>query len=195
MRSADLEAVTYDLTDAALWVTLGTVTVYRALDAAASYEPDDPFASSGGRFSDGHRKVLYLAQTPEGAIAEWLRQHPEFLAMQAALRVRVSQVEVDVAAVDALDVRTPAQASKIPFPYDRLRSSDRDPTLRYVECRELASDCDASAGIAAPSAAYDAAGAWNVVLFGDRGNRWASLGHTPVDRPTVDPASVRLLDV
>jgi RES domain-containing protein len=186
--------VAFDLTDATLWLTLGRITVYRILDAAAPYEPDDPFASSGGRFSNGHRKVLYLAQSPEGAVAEWLRQHPEFLQLQAALRVRVSQVEVDVPLVVTLDVRTPSQTAKIPFPFDRLRSSEADPAVRYNECRDLADECDGSAGIASPSAAYEAPGAWNVVLFGERGDRWSSLGHAPVDRPDVEPALIRLIE-
>lgn len=183
----------FDLSDGTLWVILGVISAYRVLDGRATYAPDDPFPSTGGRFSDGHRKVLYLAISAEAAMAEWLRHHSEFLSMQAALRVRLSEVQVEVP-VAALDVRTSDQADKIPFPFARLVSSDADEGARYAECRELAGDCDASAGLACPNAAYAVPGAWNVVLFGERGDRWVSHGYTPVDRPDVDPALVRLIE-
>lgn len=183
----------YDLGEPSLWIIFGTATLYRVLGAEAAYSPDDPFPSTTGRFSDGIRKVLYLAASPEGAVAEWLRQHPEFLTMQDALRIRVNAVGIEVPVVLMLDVRTAAQAAKIPFPFERLRSSDSNEATRYAECRDLAADSDASAGIAFPSAAYDATGAWNVVLFGPRGDRWLSTGHVPVSRPNVPPDLVRLI--
>jgi RES domain-containing protein len=186
--------VAYNLDDPGLWTVLGAVNLFRVLDAAAAYAPDDPFASTGGRFSDGTRKVLYLAASPEGAVAEWLRHHPEFLLMQDALRVRVSSVGVDVPAQLTLDVRTKAQAERIPFPFERLRSSDADEDVRYAECRELALDSEGSAGIAFPSAAYGADGAWNVVLVGEQGDRWVSTGHAAVDRPEVPPHLVQLIE-
>lgn len=184
----------YDLSAASLWVVPGALTVYRVLDAEAPYEPDDPFPSSEGRYSNGIRKVLYVAQTPEVAVSEYLRHHPEFLDLQPYLRLRVSEITIDIPAVAALDIRAEEQADKIPFPYHRLISSERDPVIRNAECRELADSCDSSSGITGPSAALDVLGAWTFALFGDKTDRWTSNGCTDIPRPTVDPALVRPLE-
>lgn len=164
------------------------------LDAEAAYAPDDPFQSSEGRYSNGIRKVLYVAQTPEVAISEYLRHHPEFLDLQPYLRLRISEITIEVPVVATLDVRTEEQAAKIPFPYHRLLSSERDACTRYADCRELADSCDSSSGVTGPSAALAVPGPWTYALFGERGDRWVSNGCTDVPRPTIDPASVRLLD-
>lgn len=184
----------YDLSEPSLWFVPGSLSVYRVLDAEATYAPDAPFPSSEGRYSNGIRKVLYVAQTPEVAVSEYLRHHPEFLGLQPYLRLRISEITLDVPAVEALDVRTEEQAAKIPFPYHRLVSSERDAVTRNSDCQELADSCDGSSGITGPSAALAVLGPWTFALFGERGDRWISNGCADVPRPTIDPASVRLLD-
>jgi hypothetical protein len=186
--------VTYDLVEPTLWFIPGVIVRYRTLSALARYEPDEPFPSGTGRFSNGLRYVLYLADSAEGAVAEWLRVYPEFLHLQDALRIRVSEVTIDGSS-PALDVRDSTQAAKVPFPFARLRSSEHDPLVRFHECHDLADDADAAlaAGIAYPSAAYDVPNACNIVLFAEPPSRWRSLGVSDVTRPRVDPVSVRRL--
>lgn len=183
----------YDLTDASLWFVPGQQTLYRVLDSRAPYRPDEPFPSLSGRFSNGMRLVLYLSVSSETAIAEWLRHHPEFIELQDDLRIVVNAVDIESES-QMLDVRTPEQAAKIAFPFERLRSSDRDPAHRYRECQELANDCEDSGGIACPSAAYDFDDACNLVLFGDAGDRWRSIGVRTVARPRVPSHLVRRIE-
>lgn len=122
-------------------------------------------------------------------MAEFLRRHPEFLALQDALRIRV--YEVVVATEDrVLDVRTPAGAAAVGIDQARLISSEANEKSRYVECRRLADLIQAECiGIAYPSAALDGQH-WSLVLF-ERG--WTTERATEVDRPFVPPGDVRVI--
>jgi hypothetical protein len=168
--------------------------LYKWLDASATYAPDSPWWGAG-RFSDGALKTLYLAETPEGAMAEFFRRHPELLAFQGdGLRVRLFAIEVRIGG-DILDLREPAVSSAIGFPFDRLASSDVDEGDRYKECRTLALEVTSAGmcGIAYPSAAA-VWSTWNVVLFGDPDpGTWLSAGATPVVVPLIDGTQIRPL--
>ena len=75
----------------------GSIRVYRWLPADASYAPVDPWPSLG-RFGDGTRNTLYVAETAQGAMAEFFRRHPELLQLQASeeLRLAVFELGLDV---------------------------------------------------------------------------------------------------
>ena len=47
----------------------GSLTGYRYLPYAATYSPDAPYGSGDGRFDDGLRFTLYVADAPEAATA------------------------------------------------------------------------------------------------------------------------------
>ncbi len=184
--------MTYNLEDQDLWREAETILLHRVVQDDADYDPDDPFQSVSGRFSNGTRWVIYLAEEAEGALAEWLRWHPEFLDLQDELRVHIFQVRVDVKA-RSLDVRTGEQAALSSFPFHRLVSNDEDESIRYQECRALADDCDANGGggIRSPSAADPWFLHCNFTLFGEKGGSWISRGFIEVPRPTISRDSVR----
>lgn len=174
------------------WIP-GSIQVYRWLDVAATYDPDGPWPSAG-RFGDGTVKTLYVAESPDGAIAEYLRRHPEFVELQESLRLRVYEIDLEVVAV-CVDVRDAAGQLAAGIAEARLTSSESDESIRYAECRALASDAIASGavGIAYPSAAA-AWSTWNLVLFGDRStSTWVSHGFRVVARPMVSGSDVRTL--
>ena len=186
----------YSLTNPELWRCPERTQFYRTISSDASYNPDEPFESTEGRFSNGIRATLYLSETPEGAIAEWLRRHPEFISMQHSLRVSLNMVEI-VFSSTALDIRTSEQAKMAAFPFDRLRSSESDPKIRYKECRVLATDVEnvnGSIGILYPSAALKNSNTWNIVLFGKVSDNWHPKGFLKIDRPVVDEEKIQLID-
>ena len=133
-----------------------------------------------------------MSANPEGAVAEMLRHNPELISFQAELRFRVFEIEI-TADSDSLDVRTAGQSAKVPFPFDRLTSSERDPAERYKECRDLADDANDSGGIAYPCAAHVSQSIWNMALFGEMDERWTSSGYVEVERPIVDPGDIRFV--
>ncbi len=173
------------------WLQGVSLELFRYLDEGASYDPDSPYPTSGGRFDDGKRPTLYLASSREGAVAEFLRRHPEFLGMQDFLRIRVFAVRVHVTK-RCLDLRWDDLSRRAGIELVRLMSNDRDGAIRYAYSRTVADLVDAEAGIAFPSAAY-APPTWCLVLFGHEGERWRSEGFSPVTRPAVDPAAVSVL--
>lgn len=171
----------------------GALQLYKWLDSQANYAPDSPWYSRA-RFGDGTYKTIYLAHTAEGAIAEYLRRHPEFLNFQDDLRLVLYELDLSVNG-ECVDVRTPAGQSQVGIATDRLTSSEDDEDVRYVECRQLAAEVVAAGltGIAYPAAAVTS-GAWNVVLFGDQSaNTWTATSYREVSRPRVDPRAVRVL--
>ena len=167
--------------------------LYRWLDAGATYDPASSYASVA-RFGDGTIKTLYLAATPEGAMAEYFRRHPEFLALQDKLAIRLFEVDLRVEGT-CVDVRTDAGQRAADITRDRLVSSEHDENLRYAECRELATWAVAESfdGISYPSAAamWDT---WNLVLFGDpTSGRWIATGTRVIARPIIEETAVRCL--
>lgn len=180
----------YDLTTGRIWRP-GAVTMYKWLDNTARYEPSSPWFGIG-RFGAGAHKTLYLAASPEGAMAEFFRRHPEFFDFQDDLDITLYQLAVQVPC-ECLDVRTPPQAASIGLGFDRLLSSEADESVRYEECRALAKDAMGAGlcGVAYPSAAAIGP-AWNLVLFGDPG-AWAVTSYAPIDRPRLEPAEVQPL--
>ncbi len=176
---------------AAEWLSGGPLVIYRYLEAAATYDPDSPYQTSGGRFDNGRRLTVYLASSPEGAVAEYLRRNPEFLALQDFLRIRVFEVRVHVQG-RCLDIRTDSQASLAGVELATLTSDDPDESARYGYWRGVADAVNEEAGIAYPSAAH-APPAWCLVLFGAEGDRWVSQGFMEIPRPTVDAKAVNVL--
>lgn len=173
------------------WWVVGRLSTYRYVPAEATYDPGSPWAGSG-RFDDGKRLTLYVADAPQTAVAEFLRRHPEFLDLQDALRIRVYEVIV-ITEDRVLDVRTPADAAAAGITHARLVSSESDEKTRYVECRALADTTQAECiGIAYPSAALDAEH-WSLVLFGPRGDAWTSEPAREVPRPFVSPGDVAVI--
>ncbi len=175
--------------DAEVWCPPTDGAEYRYLAEGATYAPDSPWNGGAGRFDNGRRYTLYLANTPEGAVAEFLRRHPEFLGLQDVLRIRVFRVGATTLR-RCRDVRDDAKAAASGITIERLTSNDADEARRYRECRELAARSEDGAGITYPSAARQVAGSWCVVLFGEEGDRWSSAGWVEVARPHVNPAEV-----
>ncbi|NNN22066.1 MAG: RES family NAD+ phosphorylase [Acidimicrobiales bacterium] len=183
----------YDLSDPTAWYCPGVVTLYRSIPFRANFQPDEPFPSIDGRFDGNSRLTLYLSESGTGAVAEWLRHYPEFISMQDDLRIKLSEITIQCDS-NILDIRTEEQAGKIGFPFDRLTSSEKDPHMRYKECRDLADNASESTGIAYPNASLMTSQSSNVVLFGEKGVKWNSSGYNEVDRPFVDVGSVRIIE-
>lgn len=182
----------YDLTHAHWWRPV-SCKLYKYLRATAGYAPDAPYPSEA-RFGDGSYKTLYLAESPEGAVAEFLRRNPEFLEMQDKLAIKVYELAVDVGD-QSLDVRDADGQNAVGIGSDRLTSSEPDERVRYAECRALASDVIAIGhiGIGYPSAALTS-GAWNLVLFGEPSSRtWRCSAWGLVGTPHVPAADVHAL--
>jgi hypothetical protein len=184
----------YDLSDPTLWQVPGAFVAYRTLPGESSFGPVDSFKSINGRYSNGQRFVLYLAASPEVAVAEFLRWHPEFIDLQSDLRISVFEIQFDCSG-QALDVSDELQTQKIPFPFERLISSEPDAVTRYAECRSLAADCELASGeaIRAPSAAWPTSADPNTTLFGEDCAKWLVSSPIDVGLPTVDPALVRII--
>lgn len=171
----------------------GDLRVYKWIDALATYDVDSPWFSLG-RFGDGTWKTLYLAESPEGAMAEYFRRHPEFLAFQDDLVITLHELDMTVVG-DCVDVRSDAGQAAAGIGYDRLVSSEDDEDSRYEECRQLARRALSAGrvGIGYPSAAA-AWACWNLVLFGDpAAGAWVCASHRPVPMPRLDGADVRVL--
>jgi len=183
----------YNLAAATTWQPFAG-PLYKWLDNRATHAPDSPWFALG-RFGEGAHKTLYLAESPRGAIAEFLRMHPEFLQFQNDLNITVYEILTAVGC-ECLDVRREALSEAIGFPHERLASSERDEAVRYVECRALgAAVADSElCGIAYPSAGATWV-TWNLVLFGDANQlgRWQVVSCRPVSRPTLSPSGVRAL--
>lgn len=168
---------------------------YKWQGTTATYEPCSPYPSLG-RFGDGSHKTVYVAESPEGAMAEFFRRHPELLAFQDDLVISLFELDLNIAGV-CLDVTSTKSRDDVGIPADRLISSEADEEIRYAECRELATDTVSASLI---GIVYPAAGAvWdtrNAVLFGEQGpSTWACEDHRLTARPVIDPAHVRPLDL
>lgn len=183
----------FDLANPDLWIHVGVIELYRTLEQDGTYEPDEPFPSFTGRYSNGARLVLYLARTPEGAVAEYLRWHPELVDFQDDLVIELYALQFNCRS-RMLNVQTHEQCGLIPFPYDRLTSSEEDVVVRYAECVQLANECEAAPGwgIVAPSAACSMAGAGNISLFGANGDSWDCNGVALSVLPHVDLTDISL---
>lgn len=159
----------------------------------ADYPADSPWPTSTGRFDDGERPTLYVSSSPEGAVAEFLRRHPELVGLQEALRLRVFAFDLTVQ-IPGCDVRSESQASAVGFPYERLSSSESDPETRYAECRELVRDVESESGVgvAYPSAAHRKAE--NFVVFHDSSDAtWRTSKADVVGTPRISTSDLRPL--
>lgn len=174
--------------DTAQWLPEASYQLYRYIRAGAEYEPDAPFASRGGRFDNGVRPTLYLAHTPEGALAEFFKRNPELLKYQDGLRLEMYEVSVRIGA-RCLDVRSEEAAHLANVDLPRLMSNAPDEAERYSYSREVADALEEESGLAYPSAAL-VAPAWNIVLFGLAGNGWWPEGYKQIPLPHVDPLGV-----
>ena len=173
---------------------LGDVIGYRYLHAEATYPPDDPYPSKS-RFGDGSLWTLYLAETPTGAVAEFLRRHPEFLMLQEDLRIRVYEISLTVTC-EVLDLLAGACQRIAGVEQRDLVSSDPDEDTRYERCRDLAKKFSTRCcGFRYPSASLHSH-RWNLVLFGLQDpDQWICSAVRLVGRPWVAPAEVRAIDV
>lgn len=138
--------------------------LYRWLDAGKTYDPASPW-STLARFGDGSYLTIYLAESADGAMAEFFRRRPTWLELQDNLAISLFQIEIDVL-VPCLDVRDAAGQAAAGITRERLTSSEAEESVRYLECRALAHDARAASlqGIGYPSAAA-AWDTWNLVLF------------------------------
>jgi RES domain len=175
------------------WWVPAEITVYRFLKDTAWWSPTSTKPGTG-RFDDGVRFTLYIAESPDGAVAEFYRQSPTLLSLQNFASFRVYEIALRVDARCA-DVRTAPLAAGAKIAFGRLKSNDPDADVRYFECRELASEVenDGGAGIASPSAALVGPGCWNLALFGEAGPDWNVVSTREVPRPIIDPARVVVL--
>ena len=176
------------------WWVPSDITVYRFLKHSAYWSPTDPYKDAGGRFDDASRFTLYLAESAEGATAEFFRRNPTLLELQDESRIRVFEIALSIVGPCA-DVRTEPLAVGASIAFDRLVSNEPNPDIRYLECRNLATavERDRGCGIAYPSAALVNLNGWNLVVFGQAGPDWRVLSATEIPRPSVDPACVRQL--
>ncbi len=157
------------------------------------YAPDSPHPSSRSRFCDASYPTLYLAETAEGAMAEFFRSNSSFLAQQAGLKIRLFSIAVEVLGLIS-DLRDSMTCSAVGIQPDRLISNDSDPNVRWAECQAVARLVRASGaiGILYPSAAY--ADGWNLVLFDWPGPMtWLSHGYSDEAPPYVDPSRVAVV--
>lgn len=104
----------------------------RDVDAEV-YDPNAPHPSSVSRFCDGTFPSLYLAGTPEGAMAEFFRNSPSLLAQQGGLKIRPFAVEVEVIG-PAADLRIPTVCDSLGIERERVVSNDADKEVRWFEC-------------------------------------------------------------
>lgn len=158
--------------------------------SGSPYDPFSPYAGRG-RFGDGTVLVLYVADTSAAATAEYFRRHIKLIERQQYVRLTVYELSLTIAG-RVLDVRSPGQAASVNIPYDRLTANDADEDLRYAETRALAHAVRSDGhGIAFPSAAWNADGAWCLALFNDPSPEgWAIDNYVTVDTPLLDPADV-----
>jgi RES domain-containing protein len=164
----------------------------REVDAEV-YTPDSPHPSSISRFCDGTYPSLYLAETAEGAMAEFFRNNPSFLAQQAGLRIRLFSILVDIFG-QMPDLRLSATCAYLGIDPLRLVSNDADTSARWAECQAVARLVRAGEGVGLlyPSAAYP--GGWNLVLFDwPSATTWSTSGYADEPAPYVDPTSVKLI--
>lgn len=180
--------------DSSPWVTFGSLRAFRYIRYRAPWSPAAASNSSGGRFDNGVRLTLYVADNAKAATAEFYRRNPEFLPDQTIARIQVFALDLTIVG-RCLDVRTPANAAAVAIPFDRLRSNDRDEATRYAECRRLADDTEpVGCGIAYPSAASTATGAWSLVLFGlPAAATWRCDNYDELVVPEITESDVRLL--
>ena len=66
-----------------------------------TYEPCSSYASLS-RFGDGTHKTVYVAESMEGAMAEFFRRSPELLNFQDDLAIVLYRLEVQIIG-DCLD--------------------------------------------------------------------------------------------
>ena len=153
------------------------------------YDPAQAWPGTG-RFDDGIEPTLYLANSPEGAVAEYLRRHPELFGL--ALLVELWEIAVDVIK-PALDLRGPIAQSTVGVRLDRLTSSDKNELERYRECRALMRDVISASltGVLYPSAALRTGERWNLVLRGSDG--WTSAATGQISPPSVAEGDVVVL--
>jgi RES domain-containing protein len=166
-----------DVSSGPYW-TATEAQFFRYTAANPGFDPGQAWPG-GGRFDDGIEATLYLASSAEGAVAEYLRRHPELFGLE--LLVELWEIGIDVSA-QALDVREEAGQITVGISRDRLTSSDESELKRYRECRELMANVASAAlsGILYPSASLRAFGPWNLVLRGSDGWISSVLGHVPV---------------
>ena len=155
---------------------------------------DEPYNSPNGRFNNGIRFTLYVADDATGATAEFYRRYPEFLAAPDIPAVQIYALDLSISG-RCLDVRSRASAAVVGVPFDRLRSSDPDEATRYSECRMIADQVDAlGCGVAYPSAASTATDAWCLVLLGmPTLTTWTCTAYVEVPMPILSDADVHVL--
>jgi RES domain-containing protein len=164
----------------------------RDVDAEV-YAPNSPHPSSVSRFCDGTFPSLYLAETAEGAMAEFFRNSPSFLAQQAGLKIRLFSINVEVLG-PAPDLRSHATCAALEIDPARVVSNDANSTVRWAECQAVARLVRAGDGVGLlyPSAAY--LGTWNLVLFDwPSPTTWSTGGYADEPAPYVDPNRVSLI--
>lgn len=180
---------TYAFEPGECWHPAGEATMYRLIGSSATYDPCQAWPGVG-RFDVDGIPTLYMSRSAEGAVAEYYRRHPEFLAFQGRLKHRLFRLGF-TGEGDGLDVRSTDRAERVGVSYERLRSSDKRRDDRFRECHDLARAVVASSGrcIEYPSAAYD--GAENVVALGSFG--WHAAVEQQIALPPIEPALVRAL--
>ncbi len=183
-------ATSFDFSSAETWHPVGDVVVYRLLPPRVPYSPEEAWPTTTGRFDLDGVPTLYLSRTAHGAVAEYLRRHPEFLRFQGRLKHELFQITFR-GVNDGSDVTTEERAEAVGIAYARLRSSDAKNAVRYAECRALAQAIRDNGGcsIESPSAALE--GTLNVVGLGDAG--WSAVVDDQIPLPNVDPTLVRPL--
>lgn len=174
-------------------VRLGTVVMYKYVPAGYTYNPAESWWSKN-RFSNGSFRTLYLAASARGALAEFLRRHPELLDFQDELIIEMYEIEAVVNG-ECLDVRTPLKCEIIGAAFSDLTSSDADEVERYRVCRCVGQESRdrGFTGILYPSAALS--GTYNLALFDEPSAKgWSCARCDEVELPPpLDPSAVHVL--
>lgn len=124
-------------------------------------------------------------------MAEFFRRSPELLQFQDALVISLYELDLEIPGPCVNLCRSEVRAS-VNLTLERLTSSEHDESIRYRECRDLASDAVASdlVGLAYPSAAAT----WstrNLVLLGQQHeHRWRCHKHEETTRPKLEAHEV-----
>lgn len=164
---------------------------YKWMPSGRQYLPCSPYPSVS-RFGDGTLATVYVAATDRGAMAEFFRLHPELLALQDELAIRLFELDLDVAG-PVLDLMSDATRHAVEISVDELRSADRDCAVRWRECQRIGAYAveHRFTAIRYPSASATWADAENMVLFGQQAaNWWECLEHREVPQPGVEPDEV-----
>lgn len=182
-----------DFSQVPLWIT-NKITLYRWVPHLYI---ESPINSSTGfsRFNNGTQQTVYLADSAQGAIAEYYRAHPEFLEKQDKVQFALFELEFSVDH-HSVDIRQRFAQDLVKLTFADLFSSDFDKSVRYLKCQDFSLEVSANgfSGILYPSASANWGGAWNLVLYGESPSpNWRCINFSEVAKPHITSSDIRFI--